>query len=228
MHYEILHEVPGRIRVKLAGRVPEADLDALNRVLVESDAIERAVIYPRTASLAVFYASADPRARARALEALGAVCRDDIERARSTCSLALAPKTDNLLMDIACLVGGHLARRWFLPAPLAALYTVWSYRTFLREAIRSLANARLDVPVLDAAAIGISFVKRDFVTAAGTMLLLNLGELLEDYTRATSQNQLIYSLLDVPEYAQLIPGETRGCAVPRNGAWPPNPSLPAT
>ena len=61
------------------------------------------------------------------------------------------------------------------------------------------------MPVLDAAAIGISFLKRDWRTAASTMLLLNLGELLEDYTRAQSQNQLIYSLLDVPDYAQLIP-----------------------
>ena len=61
------------------------------------------------------------------------------------------------------------------------------------------------MPVLDASAIGISFVKGDFKTAGSTMLLLNLGGLLEDYTRAQSQNELIYSLLDVPDYAQLIP-----------------------
>ena len=59
--------------------------------------------------------------------------------------------------------------------------------------------------MLDASAIAISFVKGDFRTAGSTMLLLNLGGLLEDYTRAQSQNELIYSLLDVPDYAQLIP-----------------------
>ena len=63
------------------------------------------------------------------------------------------------------------------------------------------------MPVLDAAAIGISFVMGDFATASSTMFLLDLGETLEDYTRARSENQLIYSLLGAPENAQLVCGD---------------------
>lgn len=202
MNYTIQHEVPGRVRVKLAGRVPEADIDALTRALRQHPVIQKATVYPRTGSLAVEF---DPAARAQALAAIAAIDRTAVDEARRDCTVALAPRTNSLLMDIATLLGGHLARRWFLPAPLSTIYTVWSYRGFLKAALASLAGARLDVPVLDAAAIGISFLKRDWRTAASTMLLLNLGELLEDYTRAQSQNQLIYSLLDVPDYAQLIP-----------------------
>ena len=205
MRYAIEHEVPGRLRVKLAGRVPESDLDALNKVLLEDDAVSRAVIYPRVGSIALFYDAAAEGARDRALAALDAVDAEAVEDARRSCTVDMAPRTHNLFMDIAKLIGGHLARRWFLPTPLATVYTVWSYRGFLAAALRSLANGRLDVPVLDASAIGISFVKGDFKTAAGTMLLLNLGELLEDYTRAQSQNELIYSLLAVPDFAQKIP-----------------------
>ena len=62
--------------------------------------------------------------------------------------------------------------------------------------------------VLDASAIGISFVKRDVDTAGQTMFLLNVGELLEDYTRAMSENELINSLLDVPDKAQKVVGDT--------------------
>ena len=80
--------------------------------------------------------------------------------------------------------------------------------TFLRAALRELAQPRLTVPVLDASAIGISFVKRDFDTAGQTMFLLNVGELLEDYTRAMSENELINSLLDVPDKAQKVVGDT--------------------
>lgn len=202
MNYTIQHEVPGRVRVKLAGRVPEADIDALTRALRQHPVIQKATVYPRTGSLAVVF---EPAARAQALAAIAAIDRTAVDEARTGSSIALAPRTNSLLMDIATLLGGHLARRWFLPAPLSTIYTVWSYRGFLKAALASLAGARLDVPVLDAAAIGISFLKRDWRTAASTMLLLNLGELLEDYTRAQSQNQLIYSLLDVPDYAQLIP-----------------------
>lgn len=202
MNYTIQHEVPGRVRVKLVGRVPEADIDALTRALRQHPVIQKATVYPRMGSLAVAF---DPAARAQALAAIAAIDRTAVDEARRDCTVALAPRTNSLLMDIATLLGGHLARRWFLPAPLSTIYTVWSYRGFLKAALASLAGARLDVPVLDAAAIGISFLKRDWRTAASTMLLLNLGELLEDYTRAQSQNQLIYSLLDVPDYAQLIP-----------------------
>lgn len=202
MNYTIQHEVPGRVRVKLAGRVPEADIDALTRALRQHPVIQKATVYPRTGSLAVEF---EPAARAQALAAIAAIDRTAVDEARRDCTVALAPRTNSLFMDIATLLGGHLARRWFLPAPLSTIYTVWSYRGFLKAALASLAGARLDVPVLDASAIGISFLKRDWRTAASTMLLLNLGELLEDYTRAQSQNQLIYSLLDVPDYAQLIP-----------------------
>lgn len=202
MNYTIQHEVPGRVRVKLAGRVPEADIDALTRALRQHPVIQKATVYPRTGSLAVEF---EPAARAQALAVIAAIDRTAVDEARTGSSIALAPRANSLLMDIATLLGGHFARRWFLPAPLSTIYTVWSYRGFLKAALASLAGARLDVPVLDAAAIGISFLKRDWRTAASTMLLLNLGELLEDYTRAQSQNQLIYSLLDVPDYAQLIP-----------------------
>lgn len=202
MNYTIQHEVPGRVRVKLVGRVPEADIDALTRAIRQHPVIQKATVYPRTGSLAVEF---EPAARDQALAAIAAIDRTAVDEARRDCTVALAPRTNSLLMDIATLLGGHLARRWFLPAPLSTIYTVWSYRGFLKAALASLAGARLDVPVLDASAIGISFLKRDWRTAASTMLLLNLGELLEDYTRAQSQNQLIYSLLDVPDYAQLIP-----------------------
>ena len=80
--------------------------------------------------------------------------------------------------------------------------------TFLRAALRELAQPRLTVSVLDASAIGISFVKRDVDTAGQTMFLLNVGELLEDYTRAMSENELINSLLDVPDKAQKVVGDT--------------------
>lgn len=211
MQYTIVSEIPGRLRVRLAGSVPEADVEPLQTALEKSPAIASARVYPRIGSVALAYDEADAAARDEALSWLGMLDAAAIDEARGECAGMLAPRADNLLMDIAELVGFHYLRRWFLPAPLRAAWAVWAYRKFLFAGLRSLLAGRLDVPVLDAAAMGISFVKGDFLTAGSTMFLLNIGEALEDYTKARSQHELIYSLLAMPESARRIEGEAEVC-----------------
>lgn len=211
MQYTIVSEIPGRLRVRLAGNVPEADVEPLQTALEKSPAIASARVYPRIGSVALAYDEADATARDEALSWLGMLDAAAIDEARGECAGMLAPRADNLLMDIAELVGFHYLRRWFLPAPLRAAWAVWAYRKFLFAGLRSLLAGRLDVPVLDAAAVGISFVKGDFLTAVSTMFLLNIGEALEGYTKARSQHELIYSLLAMPESARRIEGEAEVC-----------------
>ena len=211
MQYTIVSEIPGRLRVRLAGNVPEADVEPLQTALEKSPAIASARVYPRIGSVALAYDEADATARDEALSWLGMLDAAAIDEARGECAGMLAPRADNLLMDIAELVGFHYLRRWFLPAPLRAAWAVWAYRKFLFAGLRSLLAGRLDVPVLDAAAVGISFVKGDFLTAGSTMFLLNIGEALEGYTKARSQHELIYSLLAMPESARRIEGEAEVC-----------------
>ena len=211
MQYTIVSEIPGRVRVRLAGNVPEADVEPLQAALEKSPAIASARVYPRIGSVALAYDAADASARDAALAWLGMLDAAAVDEARAGCAGALAPRADNLLMDIAELVGFHYMRRWFLPAPIRAAWTLWAYRKFLLAGLRSLANGRLNVPVLDAAAVGISFVKGDFLTAGSTMFLLNIGEALESYTKARSQHELIYSLLAMPETARRIEGGAEVC-----------------
>lgn len=211
MQYTIVSEIPGRLRVRLAGNVPEADVEPLQTALEKSPAVASARVYPRIGSVALAYDEADATARDEALSWLGMLDAAAIDEARGECAGMLVPRADNLLMDIAELVGFHYLRRWFLPAPLRAAWAVWAYRKFLFAGLRSLLAGRLDVPVLDAAAVGISFVKGDFLTAGSTMFLLNIGEALEDYTKARSQHELIYSLLAMPESARRIEGEAEVC-----------------
>lgn len=211
MQYTIVSEIPGRVRVRLAGNVPEADVEPLQAALEKSPAIASARVYPRIGSVALAYDAADASARDAALAWLGMLDAAAIDEARAGCAGALAPRADNLLMDIAELVGFHYMRRWFLPAPIRVAWTLWAYRKFLLAGLRSLANGRLDVPVLDAAAVGISFVKGDFLTAGSTMFLLNIGEALESYTKARSQHELIYSLLAMPETARRIEDGAEVC-----------------
>lgn len=205
MRFSIISEIPGRTRLQLAGPVPESDLDALLKLSGEIDGVRKVRVYGRIGQMALEY---DELRRASVLDALGALDAQAITDAKSGYVMQLEPRKHKLVMDLATLVGAHYVRRWFLPTPLRAVFVVAGYMAFLRAALHELAQPRLTVPVLDASAIGISFVKRDVDTAGQTMFLLNVGELLEDYTRAMSENELINSLLDVPDKAQKVVGDT--------------------
>ncbi|RGS22209.1 heavy metal translocating P-type ATPase [Collinsella sp. AF23-2] len=205
MRFSIINEIPGRTRLQLAGPVPEGDLDALLKLSGDIDGVHKVRVYGRIGQMALEY---DEQRRAGVLDALGALDSQAIADAKTGYVMQLEPRRRKLVMDLATLVGAHYARRWFLPTPLRAVFVVAGYMTFLRAAFRELAQPRLTVPVLDASAIGISFAKRDVDTAGQTMFLLNVGELLEDYTRAMSENELINSLLDVPDKAQKVVGDT--------------------
>ena len=205
MRFSIISEIPGRTRLQLAGPVPESDLDALLKLGGDIDGVHKVRVYGRIGQMALEY---DESRRDAVLAAVGALDAQAIADAKTGYVMQLEPRKHKLVMDLATLIGAHYARRWFLPTPLRAVFVVAGYMAFLRAALRELAQPRLTVPVLDASAIGISFVKRDVDTAGQTMFLLNVGELLEDYTRAMSENELINSLLDVPDKAQKVVGDT--------------------
>ena len=205
MRFSIISEIPGRTRLQLAGPVPESDLDALLKLSGDIDGVRKVRVYGRIGQMALEY---DEPRRDAVLAAVGALDAQAIADAKTGYVMQLEPRKHKLVMDLAALVGAHYARRWFLPTPLRAVFVIAGYMTFLRAALRELAQPRLTVPVLDASAIGISFAKRDVDTAGQTMFLLNVGELLEDYTRAMSENELINSLLEVPDKAQKVVGDT--------------------
>lgn len=216
MKFSIIKEIPGRARLKLAGPVPEEDLDALIKLTKEIDGVRRVQLYGRIGQMSVDFEA--PK-RTNVLDALCEINAKKIADAKTGYSVQFEPRTHALFMNLAVLIGARYARKWFLPAPIRALCTIVGFLPFLRAALFELSRPRLTVPVLDASAIGISFMKRDFDTASQTMFLLNVGELLEDYTRAMSENELISSLLDVPDKAQKVIGDTE-TSVPASELMP--------
>lgn len=203
MEYRIQNEVPGRLRIKLAGPVPNEDVTALTLVAGHIDVVTNVRIYPHIGSMALVYAPGREN-RAKVLAGLADIDRTAINLAKEEKGLAIVSKADSLFLDLAVLVGSFFLRRFFLPVPLATIVTVWRYRTYLLEALKLLGKAELKVPVLDAAAIAMSFINRDQKTASETMFLLDIGETMEEYTRARSEDELIKSLLDIPETVQRV------------------------
>ena len=76
----------------------------------------------------------------------------------------------------------HFGRKWFLPAPIRNAYTAVVSVKYIWKGIRTLAKGKIEVPVLDATAIGVSMFRGDYGTASSVMFLLGVGELLEEWT----------------------------------------------
>ena len=84
----------------------------------------------------------------------------------------------------------HFGRKWLLPAPIRAIYTTVVSVKYIWKGIQTLAQGKIEVPVLDATAIGVSVLRGDFNTAGSIMFMLGIGELLEEWTHKKSVDDL--------------------------------------
>ena len=74
----------------------------------------------------------------------------------------------------------------FLPPPLRLARILWHMVPFVRRGMGCLLRRRVKVELLDALSISISAFRGDFDTAGTVMFLLEVGELLEEWTRKKS------------------------------------------
>lgn len=80
--------------------------------------------------------------------------------------------------------------RPFLPMMVNVTNAVLGSLPIIAEGLKSLFQGKLNVSVLDAAALTVSLLRRDFKTAGLLVVLLGMGEMLESYTRKKSLSSL--------------------------------------
>ncbi len=91
------------------------------------------------------------------------------------------------------LIGKVLMRyvkKIVLPYPVYTAYITLSSLKYIAKGIQSLWHRKIEVAVLDATAIGVSVLRKDFGTAGSVMFLLGIGELLEEWTHKKSVDDL--------------------------------------
>ena len=164
--------------------------DVLEAYLNHHDAIEKATVYERTGDVVLYYKGK----RADAVKALS-VYKFDQPELDALVTTADSRKINQEYQEkMFNLVAGHYFRKFFLPAPIRAAYTVWRSIAFVWKGVKCLLHRKLEVEVLDALSIGVSVLRGDFSTAGSVMFLLNLGSLLEEWTRKKSLDDLARSM----------------------------------
>ena len=191
MKATIVHESRGRLRLRLHHRVltlRQADL--LETWLKGQPWVREAAVHERTGCVILTYQGE----RAQVLSAIGGFTWAEAERVVTLPEHSTRALNRSFQEKLAGKVLGKAACTLFLPAPLRAAQVIRHMIPFLRKGLHCLRQRRIKVELLDALSIGISACRRDFGTAGAVMFLLELGELLEDWTRKKSVADLAESL----------------------------------
>ena len=191
MKCTILHEGKGRMRVHVCTvRVTLHRADVLEAYLNGQDIIQKATVYERTGDVVLTY-----RGSRKDAAALLAAYRFDNEELEVLVTSHDSRKINQEYQEkMVSLVAGRMFRNVFLPAPIAAAYTVWRSIAFVWKGIRCLLHRKLEVEVLDALSITASLLRGDYSTAGSVMFLLTVGSLLEEWTRKKSLDDLARSM----------------------------------
>ena len=187
MKCKILHESSGRIRLRAEmRRMTMEEADQLEAYLAALPGVRQATVYERTCDMVILYREG----RKQVLDGVAAFRFDREAMVASTpenSGRALNRQYQERLVNMVLF---RAARVLFLPTPLQQLYTLFRSVRYLWHGARCLLRGRLEVEVLDALSIGVSIVRNDYSTAASVMFLLRLGELLEEWTRKKSLEDL--------------------------------------
>ena len=162
----------------------------LEAYLNGQDNIQKATVYERTGDVVLTY-----RGSRKDATALLAAYRFDNEELEVLVTSHDSRKINQEYQEkMVSLVAGRMFRKVFLPAPIAAAYTVWRSIAFVWKGVRCLLHRKLEVEVLDALSITASLLRGDYSTAGSVMFLLTVGSLLEEWTRKKSLDDLARSM----------------------------------
>ncbi len=199
MKFQIQHETAGRIRVRCLAQegrsVRSFSLEqeaAIMGGLERVPGIRKVKLYAGAAGIAVLYRPDEPGTiREGILKALARLNMNDPDLRKAT-----REKAGSLMLNrqyrnrLVTFLARHFACKWFLPLPIRMARCWYHTLGFIRLGLKSLRHGRLDVPVLDATAITAAMLQKDSSTAGSVMLLLRIGELLEEWTYQKSVHDL--------------------------------------
>ena len=203
MKCKILHESRGRIRIHvMQNRVTMAQADLLEYFLNIQDGVREAKVYDRTGDAVILYDM--PRDEMIACLAGFSFEKCELEQPDPSARELAHEYQDKLFFTIVW----RYTKKLLLPAPIRIALTIIRSIKYIRLAIESLKNRRLQVEVLDAVAIVVSMLRGDFASASSVMFMLKLASLLEEWTYKKSLNDLAQTMrLEVDNVWMRVDGQ---------------------
>ena len=191
MKFYIKHESRGRIRIHLAQkRMSSVQAETLLYYLQNQKQVSFAKVYDRTGDAVICYQGE----RSAVIRMVQTFHYEEVELPTGLVESSGRELNNEYQEKLISKVIYHFGRKWFLPAPIRTAYTAVVSVKYIWKGIKTLAQGKIEVPVLDATAIGVSMLRGDYGTAGSVMFLLGVGELLEEWTHKKSVGDLARSM----------------------------------
>ena len=191
MKFVVKHEIKGRIRVHFCQkRMTFEEADTLQYYLDSQEMITSSKIQERTQDATICY-TGEKSAVIALLRSFRYEKVDvpDVYRQNS------GRETNREYWDkLVTKVVVHYGNKLFLPMPIRTVITGVKSVKYIYQGIHTLLQRKIEVPVLDATAIGVSMFRGDISTAGSVMFLLGIGEILEEWTHKKSVDDLARSM----------------------------------
>lgn len=187
MKFIIKHEAKGRMRIHaVQNRMSYAQADTLLYFLHSQKEVTFAKVYDRTCDAVISYVGD----RQTIIELLRGFHYEDVEVPEGLIENSGRELNNTYQEKLIGKIVFHYARRWILPYPIRICLTSLRSVKYIWKGLTTLAAGKIEVPVLDATAIGVSVLRSDFNTAGSIMFMLGIGELLEEWTHKKSVDDL--------------------------------------
>ena len=191
MRFKIEHEIRGRVRLHICQkRMTCRQADQLEYFLTNLEGVTAAKVVERNQDAVIsFWGS-----REEILKAVQGFSYEKAEAPESYLQNSGREMNGEYWEKMVNHVVLHYGKRIFLPLPIRTFLTTLKSVKYIWKGVCTLAKCRIEVPVLDATAIGVSILRGDFSTASSVMFLLGFGEILEDWTHKKSVDDLARSM----------------------------------
>ena len=191
MRFKIEHEIRGRVRLHICQkRMTCRQADQLEYFLTNLEGVTAAKVVERNQDAVISFSGN----REEILKAVQGFSYEKAEAPESYLQNSGREMNGEYWEKMVNHVVLHYGKKIFLPLPIRTFLTTLKSVKYIWEGVRTLAKCRIEVPVLDATAIGVSILRGDFSTASSVMFLLGFGEILEDWTHKKSVDDLARSM----------------------------------
>ena len=191
MRFKIEHEIRGRVRLHICQkRMTCRQADQLEYFLTKLNGVISVKVVERNQDVVICY-SDNREEMLRAIQRFSYEKAEAPERYLQNSGREMNGEYWEKMVNHVVL---HYGKKIFLPLPVRTFLTTLKSVKYIWKGVRTLAKCRIEVPVLDATAIGVSMLRGDFSTASSVMFLLGFGEILEDWTHKKSVDDLARSM----------------------------------
>ncbi len=204
MRFQILHEIKGRMRIHLlCGPMSDRGADALQYALGRSKGILEAKVYERTQDVVIRHRLD----RKDLIDLLRRMSYEDVVADPSNDVFTSREINRTYQEKLAGKIILRYGMKLFVPYPVCAVMTAVKSAKYIYRGLKTAWNRKMEVPLLDGVAIGVSVFRGDIGTAGSVMFLLEVGEILEEWTHKKSVDDLARSMsLNVNKVWKLVDG----------------------